>query len=113
MAEEDVHQCRLARTILTQQTEDFTLRQFKRNPVIGNEGAKTFGDVLQVEDGLAHDAIISSSPFTGEVARNAPEGEVPHPAAAQPPSPQGGGMKRSLSSTSVRCRRWQPRMNRP
>jgi hypothetical protein len=50
VAEQDVHQRRLARAVFAQKREDFTLLQLQRHGVIGGQRAEAFRDPVQMQN---------------------------------------------------------------
>ncbi len=56
MAEQDVHQRRLARTVLAQQRKDFALAEREADRVIGGEAAEALGDAAHFEHRFGHHA---------------------------------------------------------
>ena len=54
VAEENVHQRRLARTVLAEESGDLAALQIERDCVIGEERPESLGDALEMKDGVGH-----------------------------------------------------------
>ena len=65
MAEENIHEGGLARTVFAQQGDHLTAPQLETDPVIGGQAAKALGDAVEAQDNVLRRRRVSHQEEAG------------------------------------------------